>query len=228
MLGGQSALGRHDQAVAGESQLPQRRVVANAADHEAAAVQEQHRMQPPRTRPIHAHRQRARGTWDLDVLDRVQLARRPLKLEHSEVVFADGVRRQLAHQRRRTRRPSTKQLANFKIKLGHRTALYGAVNATALAAARPPSERVGEVHAHLREERARSAEGSPPVTPAPPGMRSSRRTAYETPAADELRSFRLAARRLPRRSFALRERSSQRRQPGRSDRLPVVRWEEVP
>jgi hypothetical protein len=47
-------------------------------------------------------------------------------------------------------------------------------------------------------------------------------------AADGLRSSRPAARSLAGRSFALRERSSRRRRPGRCDRLPVVRWEEVP
>ena len=44
MLRGKSALGRHDQAAAGQSELPQGRVVTVAADHEPAAVQEQHRM----------------------------------------------------------------------------------------------------------------------------------------------------------------------------------------
>jgi hypothetical protein len=44
MLRRKTALRRDDQASARQRQLPQRRVVAVAADHEAAAVQEQHRM----------------------------------------------------------------------------------------------------------------------------------------------------------------------------------------
>jgi hypothetical protein len=44
MLRGKTVLGRHDQTTAGQRQLPQRRVIAVAADHEAAAVQEQDRM----------------------------------------------------------------------------------------------------------------------------------------------------------------------------------------
>ena len=69
MLRGKSALGREDHAAARQSQFPQRRVVAGAADHEAAAVQEQQRRQASRTRPVHAHGQRARRAGGLDVLD---------------------------------------------------------------------------------------------------------------------------------------------------------------
>src|SRR3954451_16675357 len=67
--------------------------IAGVADHEAAAVQKQHGMQPFGTRPIHAHGQRARRTGRLDILDRVQLAGRPLKIQHRELVLADGFRR---------------------------------------------------------------------------------------------------------------------------------------
>ena len=80
-------------------------------------------MQPSRTRPIHAHRQRARRTGGLDVLDRVQLAGRPLQVEHSEVVLAHGFCGQLAHGCGRAGRPTVEKRADFAIKLGHGTGL---------------------------------------------------------------------------------------------------------
>jgi hypothetical protein len=84
-------------------------------------------MEPFPTRPLYAHGQRARRTGGLDVLDRVQLAGRPLKIEHSEVVIADGFRRQLAHGPGWAGRPPIEKLADFGIKLGHATSIYGGV-----------------------------------------------------------------------------------------------------
>ena len=56
------------------------------------------------------------------VLDRVELAGCPLKVEHSEVVLADGFRRQLGHRHGGTGAPTIEKRANFGIKLGHGTA----------------------------------------------------------------------------------------------------------
>jgi hypothetical protein len=55
-------------------------------------VQEQHRMQPSRMRPVQTHPQRARRPSGLD---RVQLAGPALKIEYSKVVPAHILRHQL-------------------------------------------------------------------------------------------------------------------------------------
>ncbi len=126
VLRGEPALGRHDQAAARQRQLPQRRVVAGAAEHEAAAVQEQHRMQDARTRPVHAHGQRALRPADLDVLDRVQLAGHTLQeVGRGEVVRADRFHRQLVDRRGRLGRRSIEQLADLGVELGHGAAPVG-------------------------------------------------------------------------------------------------------
>jgi hypothetical protein len=96
VLRGKPTLRGHDQAAAGQGQLTQRRVVALAADHEAAAVQEQDGMQPSRAGPVHANGQRARGAYDLDVFDAMQRTRSPLQGEHIIVVLAHSLRGQLA------------------------------------------------------------------------------------------------------------------------------------
>ena len=57
------------------------------------------------------------------VLDRVELAGRPLKIEHSEVVLADGFRRQLAQRCGGAGGPPIEKRADFGVKLGHGTAL---------------------------------------------------------------------------------------------------------
>lgn len=80
-------------------------------------------MQPPRTRPIHAHGQHARRTGNLDVLDGLQLSRRPLEGEHTEIVLPNGFHRQLAHRRGRVARPPLKKLADIAISPGHAKAL---------------------------------------------------------------------------------------------------------
>jgi hypothetical protein len=86
-------------------------------------VQEQHRMQPSSARAIHAHRQAAGRSGDRDVLDGLQLVRRPLKSENAEVVLAHRVRRQVAHRRRRRRRPPIEQLTYLGGELDHMAGL---------------------------------------------------------------------------------------------------------
>ena len=78
-------------------------------------------MQPSSTRPIHAHRQGTGRAGDRDVINRLQLARRPLKSEHAEVVLADRIRRQLVRGRRRRGRQPIKKFADLGIDLDHAT-----------------------------------------------------------------------------------------------------------
>jgi hypothetical protein len=102
-----------------QGQVAQRRVVALAADHEAAAVQEQDGMQPSRAGPVHANEQRARQAHDLDVFDAMQRTRRPLQGEHTTVVLAHSLRSQLADRHVRADRPASKKLADIRINLDH-------------------------------------------------------------------------------------------------------------
>ena len=76
-------------------------------------------MQPSRTGPVHANRQRARWAYDLDVLDAMQRTRSPLQGEHTTVVLAYSLHAQLADGHARVDRPATKKLADIRINLDH-------------------------------------------------------------------------------------------------------------
>ena len=76
-------------------------------------------MQPSRAGPVHANGQRARWAHDLDVFYAMQCTRSPLQGEHTTVVLAHSLRRQLADGHGRADRPASKKFADIRINLDH-------------------------------------------------------------------------------------------------------------